>query len=751
MFKGAPSICRDVCVKCDWRAFRDCKPGDKPGVVYELLLVHKCRACDWDHDVNGRGTRAPVLVDRELRSRLLHAVSLTAGNGAKATQAHGLLAAAVADAVYTDKTKSDRHYMAALAVSCHYTGASVRMRAGWGCFSGICAPLKRHPVSTDKGDHTPPAVATRRQQPRGADTPPAAPPPGLDPPTTPEAGGEAPPARPREGQVEVDKSGQLVVTEVASDSSGAVGGVGMLGPSAFDATLHRSTPENVQKMITERIEKKRRPFAGSDADKAELAAVVAYLRKKVFSEEKVRGVMRELPSFEEIKSKKWNRERFDNAYDDLLAMCIMRDLPGLTIQIKQEVYKRGKAPRGVINEGEVNQLCALLVIYVLEVLLFKHFGRNIKHAPKKQKMAEVVKDLGAGAAADCLGFGDFSAFDTTMTIEFRCMLENPIIHHITNVLSYNGFTPNIAMEHHMALNKQKKQKLKMKDPVAKRLGMRVEKFVIDSIRRSGHRGTSCLNFLTNYVTCTLSYFHASQAMHIFDGKPTALDRWGVVRAFKLWCEGDDSLWRTGPRGAGKRANPEKMKADIDAFWVRLGFNMVYQEVPAGSGGKLEFCGYEFSNGRVFGATHMPIIARALDKFGYSTSPQVIQALESGKEDVAAHLMTHKYIALADAYCESAPSLSKMFLNYVRDDITNEKLGGDAEMAIFGERTGNVTVPEVFKRIDETLALDPSKEVKAFHELGYDLRADEYAQFTTAQFDRSTPEACFRAQIPSAFK
>lgn len=794
MFQAFASTGREICLDCDWRAFRDCQPGSVSGVVYELCLTHKCRTCDKDHAELGHASRVEVLVDHGLRTKLLHTVALTSKNGAKATQAHGLLVAAVADAVHAGKGAPDRHYLSAWAVTGYYTGAAVKLpirwdaafwrdripaliawlvvrwlfvklrplptttrwsrveialKGAWIVFPAVLlfwTSKKNYPRSRDVRDHdgTSQVSLWKRAQKAvveactsgGGD-------PAPQPPTV------ETPYQPREGRLSETAAGELVVEEVATDSVGKVGGVSVVGPSARDATLHRDTPENVSEMIRVRIKEKRRVFAATPADRAEVGNIVNYLKRNVFNEANVKRVVGEIASFDEIKSKKWSRARFENAYDELLAMCALRKLPGLSVQIKQEVYKRGKAPRGVINEGEVNQLCALLVIYVMEVLLFEHFGRNIKHAPKKEKMAAVAKDLSEGAVRDCLGFGDFSAFDTTMTLDIRNLLENPLIEHVTNVLRHNGFTPDVALDHHLEMNGAKVLKLKCKDPTARKLGLRVAKFTIDSIRRSGHRGTSALNFLTNYVMCTLSYFPAEEAKKLFDGKNHAIDRWGLRRMFKLWCEGDDSIWRTGVRG-GREADQKQMSADIEAFWIRFGFNMVSEEVPVGSGGRLEFCGYEFSNGVKFGEHHMPSIARALDKFGHSTSPQVGEAVDRGQIDKAASLMAHKYVALADCYAECAPSLALMFLNYCRADIKDDVLDGDASMVVTGDRDSGLKVPEVFKRIEESLVLDPHSEVKAFAALERPVDAEAYALFTTTEIDRNTPEAVFRALVPSAF-
>ena len=97
--------------------------------------------------------------------------------------------------------------------------------------------------------------------------------------------------------------------------------------------------------------------------------------------------------------------------------------------------------------------------------------------------------------------GDGSAWDTTCKILIRADTENIVLNHVMTVLIGKGVCPEVWQEEHERVNNEKKAlKLFFQKAFEK------TSFKIPPIRRSGHRGTSCLNWWDSQCTWLSSIF-----------------------------------------------------------------------------------------------------------------------------------------------------------------------------------------------------------------------------------------------------
>lgn len=470
---------------------------------------------------------------------------------------------------------------------------------------------------------------------------------------------------------------------IVQPATGVHGGVTITGPVVYVPTLHRNTLENVLEGKRERIDKKHVPFKPTPRIFESLKRWKDLNKDIIFTEEKIRQVCASIGDLHDIRSSKWTYERLDQVYLFLCERSLTGRYPTLGVMVKQEAYKPGKAPRLVINDGDAMQVCALVCIYVFEHILFEYYSNHIKHVGKVEAMNKVVskfRHASSRVAAqrqqfsiaglepiveEFLGFGDGSAWDTCCSKGLRETIEDPILKRITSVTVPFFLTPPGAAEQHLDVNTRDQLNLAFGKAVGKS-----QNVVIANIRRSGHRGTSCLNFYVNHALWHVCFFPIDQLRAvILNPEAMHTDRFGFLTSFLLFCEGDDSLWHRYSVFLGELQNAaqarEARTAQIDQFWKMVGFNMVWTESAACSGTPVEFCGWVFSNGEEFGEHAAPALLRALDKVGISASAAVAQAWRLGDFAEARRLSADKYAAYAENFAASFPTVSRWFVQWCR--------------------------------------------------------------------------------------
>jgi len=405
-----------------------------------------------------------------------------------------------------------------------------------------------------------------------------------------------------------------------------------IGPDLIPTEAFTSSLGNVKAGVSKRV--RPPPYKGTRSQERKIYRLVSAIITNVFPREKIVKWREENPEFDEMKSKKWNSQRWQDAVNEALSDISCRIEQSVQVKKNEALPAKGKAPRPIINCGDIGQVITAFAVKCFEELLFEHFeDASIKHLPKNDAMRRVAQHLRQDGAH--IIEGDGSAWDSCCSYSIRKQTENRIIKHIIDVLGQDAEVPTTWLKECMKdLNKpQLSMKLGVKDVVLE--PMRV---LIDSIRQSGHRGTSCFNWLINYV-CWLTVIceHPERMVqkeyckktrrHVLPSEyVSALD--GLVYILKYAFEGDDSAIST-------TENLKKHEETIQSEWKRLGFNMklLYAERT------FTFTGYNFlCDERGPTTTFMPEPARNIASSSWSTSSLLLSQPDKKHEVGAAAML-----------------------------------------------------------------------------------------------------------------
>lgn len=551
----------------------------------------------------------------------------------------------------------------------------------------------------------------------GAPTPVEPPPPVLDAPAT--------PADPENGAEASEDMRTLVRKDVVAvlgqnyDKSEPVNHIPivglMIGPCQVKPNVYSKSASNLKAAIQKRItEKAIKP----NLTKEEKTRIGNLIRKSmsnnracgVFSKENIQDWAVKSFNLEECKSGKWGIERFRNSLDNLYA----KEHPTYSFKadIKYECMPEGKAPRMLIADGDEGQLMGLAVVKCFEDLLFHHFeSRSIKHVAKREAIDRVLGELikpGAKAVE-----GDGTAWDTTCNVTIRAIVENPILRHIFEELSGFGVVPSTWMEEHSLACEQKKLRLFFKNKFE---SMSKD---IDAIRRSGHRGTSCLNWWVNFVMWVSSVFKAPE--RFLDVKVRhGTDLVGINRWWNGCFEGDDSLCTMCP----PMVEGDKLSEVFLKFWKSAGFNMkiVFCDTRA------TFVGYHIAcNEGQLTKVRSPELPRALANSGVSVSPAAIQAARERDSTAQRMLGAAAALARASDFAGILPSVSEKYLRF-SESISNTNFD-DREMSIRAYGEDGHGAREVRELIQQrNLGVTVQDEQDVLNALGYTATHDEVQTF-----------------------
>lgn len=394
--------------------------------------------------------------------------------------------------------------------------------------------------------------------------------------------------------------------------------------------IFANTPACLEFGIKKRMVEKRLPFEPTADDKARIGNLVGALLRgfrkgknqtpALFSNKNIDAWCAEHPDLFDCKSSKWTDKRFETSVGNLLTD--IEPSYRFTGSIKAEPMKAGKAPRVLIADGDAGQLMALLTIKCIEDLVFQHFEKkSIKHRSKEAAMRDVAEALRRpGKKKTSIVEGDGTAWDARCSAEVRGITENPIIEHVTARLMETSVVPVCWLAEHERAGSEQTLKLFMR---TKRTTYRPK---IDAIRRSGHRGTSILNWLVNFILWHSSVFKDPSCF----ANPRCLngvDIEGKQRWFSALFEGDDSI-------VGTDELPATLIAKIKAFWTRCGFEMklVFGKSTA------EFTGYIFGvDEQGLTGDYLPDPVRGMRGSGVSTSRVAIES-DAGRAQVGRDAM-----------------------------------------------------------------------------------------------------------------
>jgi hypothetical protein len=552
----------------------------------------------------------------------------------------------------------------------------------------------------------------------------------------------------------------------------------LVAPCSELPNVYTNSLANVERAIEKRLTEKARPCTWTKSDKRKIGDFVraAMSHKGIFSEERVRSWFEAHFDLVEMRSNKWGEKRFTSVFEALLTQVD----PEFRFKtaVKPEHMPEGKAPRFLIIDGDHGQVLALASVKCMEEVLFEVMeSHSIKHASKNDAMERVLKHMVPPREASRLGStfveGDGSAWDTTCNTEVRGCIENPVLDHISRVLATTYIQPASWAEAHNKANNAKTLKLFFKKYHEQ------AHVQIAAIRRSGHRGTSVLNWWVNYTMWVCSLFESPQ-VYLRPEARWAKDVAGVRRWFYGVFEGDDSGISTSPKLCDVSADDVKafrdgkvnarelgdkycvpdgsIAASISAlaFWDRAGFNMKWEF--AKKRGTIVGCHIgltETDPGSKTGCVvptgvFCPELPRAL-KGAVSCSPAIIQALKNcaSVEDPSQGSNLKDFRDLMQIVCAFAlsraadfagkiPTVSKKYLEYANrvPYVKEEHDFEDREMSIRATgaegasstdvrdmimaRNGAVTVADEQAFLEALDYTATDKEIQFFNETMWDI-------------------------------
>jgi hypothetical protein len=527
-------------------------------------------------------------------------------------------------------------------------------------------------------------------------------------------------------------------------------------PFSVNPNVYAREFDNILSAKRNRIDLKQIPFTATKEDKALLGRVVHAAigdnpRVAVFSTRRITDWW-QTHLFADLKSGKWTEERLSKAIENL---CTRIDPQyRLSCDIKLEPMPEGKAPRMLIADGDEGQVLALLTVCCIEDLIKSHLPKKtIKGMNKRSAISRVCselrvpkaaygktkqskKDLSYGAS---VFEGDGTAWDTTCGAELRACVENPVILKVSTVLKAFMSEPASWVDAHYNVSTIDKLALSFKK------NGEFRKITVDAIRRSGHRGTSCLNWWVNF-TCWHATIFEMPEKFLDPEVRYGVDRTGVTRWLASAFEGDDSILSTTP----KIAENGELYVSIIQMWTRLGFNMkiFLQDKRA------LFTGYFLAldnDGPTQG--FIPEVDRCFERAGISNSAAMIKFFNDG--DRQGCLSIAKAAALARAYefAGLSPTISTKFLRYYESLDVKTTVDRDLVMRTCGS-DNEFSEPELISNINFMNGSDDyGDEQERLAVLGFPCSQDELTQFTLRiwDYDLLHDWEGFRASLPASWR
>ena len=555
---------------------------------------------------------------------------------------------------------------------------------------------------------------------------------------------ESPTEKPIVGNPDI-QDGRMIGTQLKGDEfgkedrvSGEVVGATpekvlatQIGPDLIPTEVIQSTKENLECGLSKRV--RPLPF---DADKATIRRiddVVTALIKKVFSRKKIVDWREHHPCFDEFKSRKWSGDRWRDAVHEAISDSHCKIEQEFQIKVNEALPAKGKAPRPIIQSGDKGQIMMALPIKCLEELMFDYFEpASIKHCSKADAMKRAAERLRQETHCNVIE-GDGSAWDSCCNPRIRGMIENRIIEHIIQVLGEDPEVPKSWLNE--CLRDMKKKKIKGKAKVDNKGILSPIRVFIDAIRQSGHRGTSCLNWLINFV-CWICAVAAKPADLIGKNRAGKLhDRYvsladGKEYVIKYMFEGDDSAISTT-----ETLNPDL----IEKYWTSLGFRMKLVFVKE----KLTFTGFDFLCDK-WGPTgvFVPEIPRNIASSCWSCSSELKSHPERvHKVGAAAMLARAENFRMCGPFCRYFAQLGLAHAKNIKDFGLEE-----AEALSLGLDVSPSVVDWLQRLSDDATTMDASMR-KLVKLAACDLSVEQEVNLLTCEFDDPCDVSTARELIP----
>lgn len=480
------------------------------------------------------------------------------------------------------------------------------------------------------------------------------------------------------------------------------------GPTTVDKVFYANTPSNIDEAIDKRITQKNTKLTLTTDERAELERITdAFIKEMQGYDAKtdsykgsdkqhswfIRNIATQL-LFGDVAPKKWTAKRAERALEGLMQKYAPRY--EFKCSVKLEPMQKGKPPRMIIADQDVGAVMSALCIGVLERYICKFRGKQtIKGKAKDKRMFEICQQTqeligGQKLMEAFLMENDGSAWDTCCTKKLRDSTENKIMDYLLDTLSFLVVPYNHFQEARKNANKCETLKLSMSaegvkhekwngtiprglykiEGVDKKTTEEEEKKIIaailkknvhtyiDSIRRSGDKGTSILNWVVNML-CWFWVLCGNEAVAAWSlGKKTLVDYFGITRHFHIWCEGDDSLvWLTGA------VFTKTQLTELEDRWIRLGHRP--KLFLRKEGDEAEFCGWKVIVDKygLVTDTAMPDLPRMMQNCFYTTAKEAILASRLGQANLFAKLVGPGVVARAGSIASKAPSIARWLLDY----------------------------------------------------------------------------------------
>lgn len=516
----------------------------------------------------------------------------------------------------------------------------------------------------------------------------------------------------------------------------------LLGPCQAAPNVYTKSKSNLESAIKNRLTDKARPCNLSKADFEKIGWVIFRAigndeKRSLFSTRRIQAWCETNLHLESLASGKWSQKRIESAIMNLVQTTEVEYRH--KADIKLEAMPEGKAPRMLIADGDDGQLMALCVVKCFEDLLFEWFeDKSIKHLGKRDAVDRVVQQLSKNGSRAIEGDG--SAWDTTCNAKIRGAVENPVLRHIFDVMVGYGVVPEQWHEEHLKANETNKLKVLFNGKWEK------ARLKIDAIRRSGHRGTSCLNWWMNYVMWVCSIFKEPQKFLdpcVRNGK----DNTGKTRWWNGAFEGDDSLCTMSPPMI---EGDDLSKAFLD-WWEKAGFNMKIVFCDS----RATFVGWHIQcvNGALTNIKS-PELPRALKNSGVGVSAGTIQAYKEGKTNIVKTVAAASSLARAGEFAGILPTVSRKYMAYSKSFGLGTIKDREMSMRVYGtdDRTSNELEEMIESR---NLAVTPQMEHDTLLALGYECSAQELDRFMLYPWE-FTPDclqdySAFRESLPARWR
>jgi len=495
------------------------------------------------------------------------------------------------------------------------------------------------------------------------------------------------------------------------------------GPGTKDRKFFESTPKRVRDAIDQRITEKHVPFDMTDYERVELSDITEHFCEEIRKSEAIDRIASWL-LFGDIKSKKWTLSRAEMALNVLMWQLNPEFV--FSAAIKLEGMGVGRPPRMLIADGDAGAVMSALTIGVLERYLCRYNKqRTIKGKPKGMRMSEICNEAfemknDSEAHEAFMMENDGSAWDACCKGPLRDLTENKILDVMYEKL-YKYFVPynwfqgarrkaDIKKKYTLQMNTNKvdvcayvKGCSYTQDDLARVLCKRRAQASIDSIRRSGDRGTSILNWLINIICWAWVFCGPTGVSFVHSNGKVCLDIFGSKRRYRVWLEGDDSLlWLTGR----KCTRPE---LDVlEARWTKLGHRpKLFQRI---NGDVAEFCGWKIVVNK-YGldeSTAVPDVPRLLANCFYTTAKEAVQAARDGDSVKFARVVGPALLARAGSIADRVPTIATWLTRCAEslsDDKMYDELFSRDDMYRLGVEDMTELLPEWWKNDDPEKLLD----------------------------------------------